>query len=701
MSLGHSPKLITNGLVMNLDAGNPSSLTNVTKNLFINPESFGTAGWTSSFITRYPNNITAPDGTLTASLFIEDNTTNQHLISQNIGTVVVGTKYTYSLYAKSYGDNRLLTMTYHGGSYPVFDLAAGIVVTKANFDDATITSVGNGWYRCTVTAGTFLSTGTFYTGSWNGTTTLFTGTGNSGFYLWGPQLEFGTQASTYYAPNVNPRSNNWTDLTGNLSAIPNLKQVEVLVVAGGGGGAATGSGGGAGGLVYNSSLSVLPGISYSANVGNGGRGGSFLGDAAALAGLGAWVQGVNGENSTFASITTIGGGGGVYHGSGTGAAGGSGSGGSVTTAGLTPTGGAATTGQGNPGGTGYVDASWNGTHGGGGGAGKPGAPGGNVLGSGNGGDGLAYDISGTLTYYAGGGGSGEVNGTYVGRGGLGGGGSGVFDRAGTDATPNTGGGGGGGGYGSGGGGFNGLYTPGGTGGSGIIIVRYDVPVRASGGVITIANNKVMHTYTSGNSTFEVFRTSAELVNNVPYSSNGYITLNGTSQYVSAPYLNLSTWTLSMWVKPLANISSNYHSLVTTGYVRTGDKNSINYFIDTGLARTNGVFQAGSYNVGADHTVVSTTTANSVVGIWTNLVCTRDNNNTVSLYVNGKLEGSSTFSSFDFASSSNEFLIGSLRDNYSYGRYLKMQVGSVQLYNRALANTEVFQNYSTTRGRFAI
>jgi hypothetical protein len=79
----------------------------------------------------------------------------------------------------------------------------------------------------------------------------------------------------------------------------------------------------------------------------------------------------------------------------------------------------------------------------------------------NGGAGIASDISGTVTTYAGGGGGANYSGGSNGAGGVGGGGAGG-PTSGNNGTVNTGGGGGGST-------FNGN---GASGGSGIVILRY-------------------------------------------------------------------------------------------------------------------------------------------------------------------------------------------------------------------------------------
>jgi len=275
-----------------------------------------------------------------------------------------------------------------------------------------------------------------------------------------------------------------TTISAGWTAPVGVTQVEVLTVAGGGGGGGdNGGGGGAGGLIYNSAFSVTPGSTYTVTVGSGGAGG------------GNSVQGTNGTNSVFGSLTATGGGGGGGSASNSGLwpglTGGSGGGGGGNENGSTGfgVGGAGTSLQGNAGGNGANAGASGATRvgGGGGGAGSAGSTAsvnGNTFGySGLGGAGLPYSITGNLEYYAGGGGGGGQNDTggvsmSIGYGGVGGGGNGaaVYNGAGTTvastpAAPNTGGGGGGGG--------RGANSTASAGGSGVVIIRYRVPTVAT------------------------------------------------------------------------------------------------------------------------------------------------------------------------------------------------------------------------------
>jgi hypothetical protein len=252
--------------------------------------------------------------------------------------------------------------------------------------------------------------------------------------------------------------------------------VDYLVVAGGGGGAVSNAnglgmgGGGAGGLrctvgatggggSLESPLS-LTAKAYTVSIGAGGSGG--------LSNTAIGPNASNGSNSVFATITSIGGGrGGNQNGAAT--SGGSGGGDSGDPANQSP--GAGTANQGYAGGN---AGSGSGAGSGGGGAGAVGGSSSGASTAGAGGSGATTSISGTSTTYAGGGGgSANTDGSgtpTAGAGGSGGGGAGgLGTTAATNGTANRGGGGG-----AGGATGSTFTTPAGSGGSGIVIVRYAV-----------------------------------------------------------------------------------------------------------------------------------------------------------------------------------------------------------------------------------
>ena len=272
------------------------------------------------------------------------------------------------------------------------------------------------------------------------------------------------------------------------SPAPANNQVSYMVVAGGGGagGGDNGGGGGAGGFREDKSpvtpytASPLEGAGpitvavqdYPITVGGGGA-------AAAISSPSVNVgrRGSSGNTSTFSTISSAGGGGGAaaYSSSpdgNAGAAGGSGGGGGMC--GSPAGGGSGNTppvspSQGNNGGS-------SGPGGGGTGSPKYGASGGGgatAVGQdgtpakgGDGGAGATTGINFSNTAFAGGGGGGaEGGGCSTGGTGGGGPGAGSSPACGTPGTANTGGGGGSAGS-------NNPSTSVGSGGSGIVIIRY-------------------------------------------------------------------------------------------------------------------------------------------------------------------------------------------------------------------------------------
>jgi hypothetical protein len=229
--------------------------------------------------------------------------------------------------------------------------------------------------------------------------------------------------------------------------------VDILLVAGGGGGGTDNAGGGgAGGMIVVNDVSVSAG-SYSIVIGAGGN--------AALTSSGSGEM-TNGGNTTGLGYTAIGGG---YGGSGAGTAlskgadGGSGGGGAAESG---TTYGNGTTGQGFRGGSPSADSIGHG--GGGGGAGAVGEVGNTSSRAGSGGAGLNNDFkTGSNICYAGGGAGGNNNSvcTYGATASCGGG----YESNGRNGQANTGGGGVGDTHVCGSG-------TGGTGGTGIVVIRY-------------------------------------------------------------------------------------------------------------------------------------------------------------------------------------------------------------------------------------
>jgi len=467
--------------------------------------------------------------------------------------------------------------------------------------------------------------------------------------------------------------------------------VEVLVVAGGGGGGMDmGGGGGGGGVVYNSSYAVTQGTAVTVTVGNGGTGAPAAGTNGQNTGHQYNISATQGGNSVFGSITATGGGygGSSYFGytpnNGYGGNGGSGGGASGYSDGNTGRNGTGSSGQGFNGG----GSSGQYYSGGGGGAGGAGSSGPNIP---NGGPGLLF--SSMSPYYFGGGGGGSAYSVSPGgNGGIGGGGGGAVgittggaglnngsgggggspntqtNTPGGDAGTNTGGGGGGGSH------YQSTNNKGGNGGSGIVIVRYSGPQKATGGTITTVAGYTIHTFTSSG-TFTPFLNWYDVSGNnktfgldssgITWNSGKYFSLaNGGAILSSNAITTSTTCTVIIWIR-----TTDTQALIFRG------NNDNGYYL-------------AAYNAGSGF-------YNALCGSPTYWIDTISVANPNPTYLDGnwhmwemKNVNFSSWTTYEF----NRY------GSYTFGNGA---VSKIMIYNRNLSSGESLQIYNATRPRHLV
>ena len=161
----------------------------VPYNLVTYSEQFNNADWGKEFTTITANNITAPDGMLTADRFNLSSGTEQKFLYQ--GATQNGT-YTQSVYFKK-GTHTFVQLAVGGDVNPYcnFDLTNGTF--SAFGSTATMTNVGDGWYRCTMTYTSSVATYFYIFASDSLSSARTASTSSTGnFYAWGAQLNEGT-----------------------------------------------------------------------------------------------------------------------------------------------------------------------------------------------------------------------------------------------------------------------------------------------------------------------------------------------------------------------------------------------------------------------------------------------------------------------------------------------------------------------------
>jgi hypothetical protein len=166
-------------------------------NLALYSEQFDNAAWVKEDILSVTANAAvSPDGYTNADLVIPNTTSIDHSIYQNSST---GSAQTFSTFAKAGGYDYIFLGANNGGASNgvFFNLSNGTISQNTSGYSATITSYGNGWYRCTISIASWPFSYAIICTSENGTSFIHAGDGTSGVYLYGAQLEAGAYGTSY------------------------------------------------------------------------------------------------------------------------------------------------------------------------------------------------------------------------------------------------------------------------------------------------------------------------------------------------------------------------------------------------------------------------------------------------------------------------------------------------------------------------
>jgi hypothetical protein len=190
-----------------------------------------------------------------------------------------------------------------------------------------------------------------------------------------------------------------------------------------------------------------------------------------------------------------------------------------------------------------------------------------------------------------------------------------------------------------------------------------------------------------------------LVNGPTFNSanGGSIVFDGVDDYVSTTYnsnvafLNRSPYTLEVFVNPLS--VSQYPGWIDREANLGLGRDGYNLIYSQVAMPAGSVYVfTERFATGSAAQAATTLTTSSFFGNWSHLVSTY-NGSTLSLYVNGILMGSST-STGNITNGSTALQIGRRGVTSSSGK-----IAISRIYNRALTNVEILQNYQSQFPRF--
>lgn len=174
--------------------------------------------WTWANAALVSAAATSPDGTNNAWKLKEDSTASSgHGFFRPSPTVTTGQTVVWSIFAKA-GERTQIALEGFDGTgskgTSYFDLSAGTVISTGAGATATITSVGNGWYRCVITF--TVTNNRFDPKVWLavGGAIVYSGNGTSGAYVYGAQFEQNVPSVSTYIPTTSAAATRSPELAG-------------------------------------------------------------------------------------------------------------------------------------------------------------------------------------------------------------------------------------------------------------------------------------------------------------------------------------------------------------------------------------------------------------------------------------------------------------------------------------------------------
>jgi hypothetical protein len=198
---------------------------------------------------------------------------------------------------------------------------------------------------------------------------------------------------------------------------------------------------------------------------------------------------------------------------------------------------------------------------------------------------------------------------------------------------------------------------------------------------------------SGNTWFDLSgnNNNGTLVNEPTFNPNneGSIVFDGVNDYVEVPNnvtLNSNIGTISVWFNSFTPLSGN--TSIVGKHDTSNSNNGINIIVNTNSV---------SGQIKGPGSLTNITGSSFPANTWNNYTIVYTSGISYSSYLNGVLLGTNSLISFTVSTQPLRIA----RSFDSFWSIYKGQVANLLLYNRALTQAEVLQNFNATRGRFGV
>jgi hypothetical protein len=203
-------------------------------NVNIFSEDITNAAWDKFNVitTDYANVVTSPDGSTNADKLIPNTTSNSYhgiQLSDGRPTLTSGVVYTFSVFAKAQGYDKIRVQNFSQSVRAQFNLTTGTLINQSGTTSTFITPYGNGWYRIgftytqSSTLAAYWNTLVISTDDNSGNAPIaWTGNGTDSIAVYGHTIEAGSYP-TSYIPTLGSSVTRLADVAskGSISSLVN------------------------------------------------------------------------------------------------------------------------------------------------------------------------------------------------------------------------------------------------------------------------------------------------------------------------------------------------------------------------------------------------------------------------------------------------------------------------------------------------